>query len=90
MSTGNVEGRVIDISNNSPIPGAEVELKGDERSEEKQVDDEGRFRFTDLPIGEYVLEIAADGFESGLFGPFPVMENDTTRIPASLQPQSEE
>lgn len=65
MSTGTVEGRVIDLSNNGPIPGAEVEIKGDEKSEEKQVDEEGYFRFADLPTGEYVLEVAAEGFKSG-------------------------
>jgi hypothetical protein len=90
MSTGNVEGTVIDLSNSSPIPTAEVQLKGDERSEEKQVDEEGRLRFTDLPLGEYVLEIAAEGFESGIFGPFPVLAGETTRMPTGLQPQSEE
>ncbi|HMB54731.1 MAG TPA: carboxypeptidase-like regulatory domain-containing protein [Thermoanaerobaculia bacterium] len=90
MSTGNVEGRVTDLSNNSPIPGAEVEVKGDEKSEEKQVDEEGYFRFTDLPPGEYVLEVAAEGFESGFFGPFPVLADDTTRLPVALAPDSEE
>lgn len=90
MSTGTVEGRVIDLSNNGPIPGAEVEIKGDEKSEEKQVDEEGYFRFADLPTGEYVLEVAAEGFKSGLFGPFPVLAGDTTRMPVALAPDSEE
>src|SRR5688572_20556049 len=66
---GTIEGRVINESTGRPQPGVALELTSGTESGSGEVlrttsDDEGRYRFDDLPTGEdrfYALDARFDG-----------------------------
>lgn len=52
VQTGNIVGRVVD-SEGLPLPGVEVKLEGFRSPRVAHTDNDGRFRFPQLPIGMY-------------------------------------
>ncbi len=62
-SSGNMQGTVVNASNNNPIPNADVTLSGPV-SRQATTNALGQFSFTDLPFGTYQLHVVADGFIS--------------------------
>ena len=61
---GTVEGDVFDIVTREPIPGAQVRLEqvGSNSPRIAHADNNGHFRFTDAPFGEYDLTAESPGF----------------------------
>ena len=64
VPTTTIAGFILD-EQNQPIPGAEVELRAPdgETFDEEDVDDNGAYRFEDVPVGSgYELVVRADGY----------------------------
>jgi outer membrane cobalamin receptor len=55
-----ISGQVIDAVSGAPIPGATVSIEGSGRS--VATDGSGRFRFVDLPVGEYRISASRIGY----------------------------
>ena len=64
--TGSIEGRVLD-STGSALPGATVSLIGGAGIPEgpQITSANGRFAFGNVPVGDYLIEAALPGFETG-------------------------
>lgn len=84
VQTGNIVGRVVD-SEGLPLPGVDVRLEGSRSPRSVQTDDDGRFRFPQLPIGTYRVRAELLGLVA--------FENDvrtyigkTATVKLSLQP----
>ena len=62
---GGVRGVVHDPQHR-PIPGAQVQLKSatSDWSQQTQTNQDGEFAFATLPLGDYIVNITASGFES--------------------------
>jgi hypothetical protein len=63
-NTGLVSGTVVAVDSNgdrSAVPRANVHLLSATFSRQTVADDEGRYRFSDVPAGEYRLEATASG-----------------------------
>lgn len=87
VATGTIQGRVINESTGKPQPGVALELTSGTESGSGKVlrttsDDEGRYRFDDLPTGEdrfYALDARFDG---GLFAGRPIsLPSNTSQEP---------
>ena len=62
-------GRVLEGSTTQPVAGALVTLSGAGGSSSKVIADaEGRFLFTQLPGGEFIIRVAKAGYLNGLSG----------------------
>jgi Outer membrane receptor proteins, mostly Fe transport len=61
VGTGDIEGVVYNLTNNLPVGRAKVGIKG--TSQTMLTDDEGRFRFADVPAGTVELEVTYFGFD---------------------------
>lgn len=64
VQSGIVAGTVVDAATNNPVPGAMVRLRQG-ASQEPRIDDtdgSGRFKFADVPFGQFILEASAPGF----------------------------
>lgn len=62
VSTGTINGKVLDASSNTPISNAFVMLFPDETY--LYSNGSGEFRFSDIKAGEYSVSSVADGYES--------------------------
>ncbi|OAM86946.1 hypothetical protein AW736_25570 [Termitidicoccus mucosus] len=60
--TGNIEGVVYNSTNGLPVGRVKVGIKG--TPQEVLTDDEGRFFFPQMPVGEVSLEVSYLGFDS--------------------------
>lgn len=66
LTTGNIEGRILDIEEDRPLPGVTVTLEGPAlpRPRTTLTDAGGRFHFRGLPSGTYELDAVRRGFVS--------------------------
>ena len=77
--TGSIEGRILD-STGSALPGATVSLIGVRTPEGPQITAaNGRFAFGSVPAGDYLVEAALPGFETGA-EPVSVEADAVTRV----------
>jgi YVTN family beta-propeller protein len=58
-----IHGTVIDAENKGPVSGANVKIHITE-DQSKLTDSDGRFRFEDVPSGEYEITVAKVGYET--------------------------
>ena len=79
-------GTVTDPSG-APIPGATVTAKSVERGTTfKDVsNDAGIYRIPQLPVGNYELRVAKDGFQTALYPAFTLVLNQVARIDIGLK-----
>ena len=59
---GRVGGIIVDKSDQTPIIGATIFIKGSSISKGKSTNENGLFSFDSIPYGEYILEITSVGF----------------------------
>ncbi len=85
MQIGVVSGPVAD-SSNARIPGAQIKLENplSGRKSETSTDDQGQFRFDNVPYGTYVLRASARGFGSRLTQ-VDVRSNVPLQVPVKLE-----
>src|SRR5271169_6763203 len=64
---GNVRG-IVDDPQHRPVAGADVKLKSatSDWSSTTQTDQEGRFTFTAVPLGDYVVTVSLAGFDRSI------------------------
>jgi hypothetical protein len=61
ISTGSIEGEVVNIATGRAIPGAHVSAKGGSEPLAITADEKGRFRFAELPLRSYQVLATAPG-----------------------------
>ena len=67
--TGVIAGRVVEADSTRPVPEAIVTLSGSATGERRvMVDEQGRFAFVNLPVGEYRLIAEQFGYLRGGYG----------------------
>lgn len=59
---GTIEGRVFDANTNSPIRNAQVLAQHDENVVDAITDDEGRYRLSSLPPGQWRVSVSKGGY----------------------------
>ena len=84
MPRGSIKGRVIDRYYGNPASYAVVRIMEDTKVASVVADAEGYFTIPDVIIGDYTLDIRAEGFEQGKF-PVTVMANEQTEIEVGLK-----
>ncbi len=84
-STGSITGKVIAKDLNTPLPGANVILKG--TSLGAATDKDGNFIISNVPSGKYVVRVSYIGYESQSLS-VEVKENEIIKLNFSLSPQS--
>jgi hypothetical protein len=60
--TGSVTGIVIDLDSNKVVSNAKVRIQG-KADFETQSGTDGKFSFSNIPVGDYVLNVIRDGYE---------------------------
>jgi TonB family protein len=85
-AVGVLTGRILDGSE-APVSGARIFLDagGDEETRETRTGDDGSFTFTDLPPGDYLLSVAADGFETPDDSTETVRAGEATEVTLRLE-----
>ena len=92
-----VSGQVLDGRAGTPIAGAELALQETEKREEflsmfgedqweATSDEEGGFRFTRLPPGEYMLIAKHEDFSETTYGPFQIEQTAVEDLMVMLHP----
>ncbi len=86
QTTGMIEGTVTD-SNDSPLPGASVEIKSAslQGTRTAVTDNDGRYRFPVLPIGSYTVTARLSGFKTVERGNVQVTLSSTATIPVRME-----
>ena len=82
---GTINGVVVDESNGSSLPGANVVIK--ELNKTVSTDSEGKFVFRNIPVGVYELKFIYIGYQSKLVSEVNVILNDITVLNIALDPQ---
>lgn len=83
--TATLSGRVSDAATGRPLAGARIILRGTLLTTE--ADTAGRFRFTRLEAGSYLLRAAAVGYTSDTLPPIALMAGESRTVAISLAPQ---
>lgn len=78
-----VRGLVMDAVLQQPIPGATVRIHGPER--QTLTDENGAFRFPDVPIGRYGISVSHVGFRGQQLPDFSVVAGKETVLTISLE-----
>jgi len=86
--TGVIAGRVVEADSTRPVPEAIVTLSGSATGERRvMVDDQGRFAFANLPVGQYELVAEQFGYLRSAYGrhrpegaPIPIPISDGQRV----------
>ncbi len=60
-TTGAIHGQIFDPAG-ALIPGALIKITGPSRQKNHRADDEGAYKITNLPPGDYVLAVSSKGF----------------------------
>ncbi len=81
QNSGQIEGRVTQRSNGSPIPGANVVVDGTSFGTATEAD--GTFALR-LPTGNYVFRVSAVGFQARTDS-VTIRKNETTRLDVALE-----
>jgi hypothetical protein len=86
QTLGGITGQVMDTSGGG-LPGTTVTLVGDQTQLTRSVtaDATGVYNFVDLPIGNYSLKFAHDGFETQNIPAILVQANRTVSVNATLK-----
>jgi hypothetical protein len=85
QTTGELRGIVKDGSE-SAVKGAKVTARSGGAARNLETEADGQFAFTSLPVGEYTVEIEADGFKSYVRQYIQVSIGRVIEISARLEP----
>jgi hypothetical protein len=79
--TGNITGTVVDQTG-APIQGAKVAAKDVDRGTTltTQTNDTGAYNLTRVPVGNYVVTVTGQGFQTENYPKFPLVLNQTARL----------
>ena len=90
QTTGTIVGTIQDASNGNPISGALVVAQSPSLQGEQTAltSDEGTFRITLLPPGQYTVIVQADGYRPGQRGNITVDLDKTIRVTIQLVPKA--
>lgn len=80
--TGNLRGLVTDASTKKPLSGVTVEIYG--TNFKTTTNNEGWYRFDEVPVGSYSIVFSKEQMEDGL-AKFSIVANNTVTINQSLQ-----
>jgi hypothetical protein len=68
-ATGRIRGRVVRADTGAPLFGAQITLEGEPRVPRRTTtDEEGRYEFTELPAGRFLLDAAQGGYVTLQYG----------------------
>jgi Carboxypeptidase regulatory-like domain len=86
ISTGTITGYVHDASD-AAVPGAAVTITQIATSEKRQVitNDQGQFTVSSLPIGQYSVTVAMNGFKSETIPDITLGVDSTVTLPIVIQ-----
>ncbi len=87
-TTGKIAGVVKDKSNGEPLPGVNIVLKGTLMGAATDVN--GQYFVVNIPVGTYTVEISMVGYRKEIVRNVRVSADLTTKIDASLAPQTME
>lgn len=82
VSSAGAKGFVLDKITNLPIANAQISLVN--KNKTTTTDSDGRFEFGQLAVGEYNLNVKADGYLEQTL-PFEVKASTTTRVDVALE-----
>lgn len=82
QSTIKIDGRIYDKDDFQPIPKATIRILN--TNYECKSDNRGHFYLEDIPVGIYVLEVSAQGYENKKIYEIKVDEDVTTKIDVNL------
>lgn len=88
QTTGSIAGEVKD-EKGSIVPNATVSLRSITSNESRttQTDDEGRYRFANVPVGEYELTVESSGFAKHVQSGIELVLNQNAVVNVSLPPK---
>jgi hypothetical protein len=82
--TGAIEGSIHDTSG-TPVGGAQVDVTdGADFGMGVAANEDGRYAFSDVPVGSYTVTISADGFKTFKKAGVKVQTGQVTEIDANL------
>ena len=86
LSTATINGTVSD-EQSAVIPGAELSLTNTATgvSQSTSTNEVGLYRFQNIQVGEYTLEVTSDGFTTQRLEPFTLTVNQTTTLDFALR-----
>jgi len=82
-----LQGKATDYSNGKPIAGVVITFKEADKS--AQTDQDGQFRFEEIPAGRYVVQAAKSGYSLAI-REVELSENDVFNWEIELRPSSKE
>lgn len=84
-TTGTLQGQVTDAVSGSPIPGAQVCVQG--TSQCATADTNGNYEIADVPAGDQVLNVTADGYIAVNDQAVTITAGEPTTQPVAMSPE---
>src|SRR5919198_1128907 len=80
--TGNIVGKITDESNNQTLVGATITII--ENSKKAVTESDGTYKFKDIPVGKYTLQISFVGYESKKVSDVEIIKGEITTLNITL------
>ena len=86
--TGKIAGRLTSSKRGDNVSGATIFIQGTDRKTTSDV--EGKFIFSNVPVGTYILEFSSMGFQKKAVSEVDVKSNDVATLEVLLEEQAKE
>ncbi len=86
--TGKIAGRLSSATRGENVSGAIIKIQGTDRKTTSDV--EGKFIFSNIPVGTYILEFSSMGYQSKAVSEVEVKGNDVATLEVLLDEQVKE